>query len=101
MDLNPASSGAASSGLLTRVGSGLGLDSIMRGGLSEGIYSLKDKFNHQVESGGTSAGFPVGDAIEIWDVRRGWLAKWSVTGSSMEGGVTGNFKIFAFASELF
>ncbi|KAK0449993.1 hypothetical protein EV421DRAFT_1704652 [Armillaria borealis] len=30
----------------------------------------------------------MGDAIEIWDVRRGWIAKWSVTGSAIEGGVT-------------
>ncbi|KAF9020966.1 hypothetical protein BDZ89DRAFT_1201771 [Hymenopellis radicata] len=31
----------------------------------------------------------IGDPIEIWDVRRGWIAKWSVTGSAVEGGVTG------------
>ncbi|KAJ7125451.1 hypothetical protein C8R43DRAFT_1030196 [Mycena crocata] len=30
----------------------------------------------------------VGDAVEIWDVRRGWIAKWSVRGSAIEGGVT-------------
>jgi WD repeat-containing protein 24 len=30
-----------------------------------------------------------GDAVEIWDVRRGWIAKWSVTGSAAEGSVTG------------
>ena len=30
------------------------------------------------------------DAVEIWDVRRGWIAKWSVTGSAAEGGVTGS-----------
>lgn len=30
-----------------------------------------------------------GDAVEIWDVRRGWIPKWSVTGSAIEGGVTG------------
>ncbi|KAL4254380.1 GATOR2 complex protein WDR24 [Pleurotus pulmonarius] len=29
-----------------------------------------------------------GDPIEIWDVRRGWIAKWSVNGSASEGGVT-------------
>ncbi|KAG6853834.1 hypothetical protein C0991_000948 [Blastosporella zonata] len=30
-----------------------------------------------------------GDAVEIWDVRRAWIPKWSVTGSAIEGGVTG------------
>ncbi|KAF7294862.1 WD-REPEATS-REGION domain-containing protein [Mycena indigotica] len=29
-----------------------------------------------------------GDAVEIWDVRRGWIAKWTVRGSAIEGGVT-------------
>ena len=28
-----------------------------------------------------------GDAVEIWDVRRGWIAKWEVGGSAGEGGV--------------
>ncbi|KAF9457119.1 hypothetical protein BDZ94DRAFT_1302117 [Collybia nuda] len=28
-----------------------------------------------------------GDAVEIWDVRRSWIPKWSVTGSAAEGGV--------------
>nr|GAT53244.1 predicted protein [Mycena chlorophos] len=30
----------------------------------------------------------IGDSVEIWDVRRGWIAKWTVRGSSIEGGVT-------------
>ncbi|KZV67776.1 hypothetical protein PENSPDRAFT_610968 [Peniophora sp. CONT] len=29
-----------------------------------------------------------GDPVEIWDVRRGYLAKWILPGSSIEGGVT-------------
>lgn len=29
-----------------------------------------------------------GDAVEIWDVRRGWIAKWTVEASASEGGVT-------------
>ncbi|KAF7305081.1 WD-REPEATS-REGION domain-containing protein [Mycena kentingensis (nom. inval.)] len=29
-----------------------------------------------------------GDAVEIFDVRRGWLAKWTVRGSASEGGCT-------------
>ena len=30
-----------------------------------------------------------GDAVEICDVRRGWIAKWAVGGSAGEGGVAG------------
>ncbi|KAI0062106.1 hypothetical protein BV25DRAFT_1900133 [Artomyces pyxidatus] len=30
----------------------------------------------------------MGDAVEIWDVRRGYIAKWLVGGSAVEGGVT-------------
>jgi hypothetical protein len=37
-----------------------------------------------------------GDAVEIWDVRRGWIAKWAVGGSAMEGGVAGEFVILPF-----
>ena len=38
--------------------------------------------------GGKGKGF-TGDAVEIWDVRRGWIAKWAVGGSAIEGGVAG------------
>ena len=31
----------------------------------------------------------VGDAVEIWDVRRGWIAKWTIDTSISDGGVTG------------
>ncbi|KAJ7097842.1 hypothetical protein B0H15DRAFT_920560 [Mycena belliarum] len=30
----------------------------------------------------------IGDAVEIWDARRGWIAKWTVRGSAIDGGVT-------------
>lgn len=33
----------------------------------------------------------LGDPVEIWDVRRGFIAKWRVRGSANEGGVTGLF----------
>lgn len=33
----------------------------------------------------------MGDPVEIWDVRRGYIAKWTVRGSAAEGGVTGAF----------
>ena len=29
------------------------------------------------------------DPIEIWDVRRSYIAKWVLIGSAIEGGVTG------------
>ena len=31
----------------------------------------------------------VGDSIEIWDVRRQYIAKWLLNSSAIEGGVTG------------
>ena len=37
----------------------------------------------------TRMGSDTGDAVEIWDVRRGYIAKWAVGGSAVEGGVTG------------
>ncbi|KAF9266459.1 hypothetical protein L218DRAFT_69517 [Marasmius fiardii PR-910] len=36
-------------------------------------------------SGSTSG---AGDSAEIWDVRRGWIAKWQIAGSAAEGGLT-------------
>ncbi|KAL0577975.1 SEA (Seh1-associated) complex subunit [Marasmius crinis-equi] len=36
-------------------------------------------------SGSTSG---AGDLAEIWDVRRGWIAKWQITGSAVDGGLT-------------
>lgn len=48
---------------------------------NEGVQAVREQ---QQQNAG-------GDAIEIWDVRRGWIAKWCVTGSAIEGGVTGNY----------
>lgn len=39
-----------------------------------------------------------GDPVEIWDVRRGYLAKWVLSGSSIEGGVTGRV-LFYYAHQ--
>lgn len=33
----------------------------------------------------------VGEAVEIWDVRRGWIAKWTVDTNAADGGVTGTY----------
>jgi WD repeat-containing protein 24 len=51
-------------------------------------------FNDSGSGGGSrGAGMRLGkgrgDAVEIWDVRRGWIAKWAVGGSAGEGGVAG------------
>lgn len=37
-----------------------------------------------------------GDLIEIWDVRRQWIAKWTIDGSSIEGGVSGKILSILF-----
>lgn len=63
-------------GGLTRPSSGIGLDTLANGGKGKDTKSPSPS-----PSGGNT--------VEIWDVRRGWLAKWSVCGSS-EGGVTGS-----------
>jgi hypothetical protein len=31
-----------------------------------------------------------GDSVEIWDVRRQYIAKWLLNNSAVEGGVTGS-----------
>lgn len=41
---------------------------------------------------------PVGNPIEIWDVRRGYVAKWTVRGSAVEGGVTGTLNFLILCS---
>ncbi|KAF8150924.1 hypothetical protein B0H34DRAFT_156740 [Crassisporium funariophilum] len=89
-DLSQPSPGPVASGLLTRVGSGMGLDSIFRPGGTESVFNVKDKLNIPTisEAKTPSSAFGSGDAVEIWDVRRGYIAKWSVTGSAVEGGVT-------------
>jgi len=46
------------------------------------------EFTKEKDSKGTGA---VGDVVEIWDVRRSWIAKWTVEASASECGVTGIF----------
>ena len=87
-DPSQASPGSNTSTSLTRVGSSSGLDSVLRASTGlDGIYATKDKLNLPTVSEPKASG--VGDSVEIWDVRRGWIAKWSVTGSAGEGGVSG------------
>ena len=89
------------SGLLTRAGSGTGLDSVFRG--SSGLESIyaKDKLSIPTISEPKSSAAGVGDSVEIWDVRRGWIAKWSVTGSAGEGGVSGKRAYIFFQVVIF
>ncbi|PPQ63564.1 hypothetical protein CVT24_004861 [Panaeolus cyanescens] len=83
----PGLSNPNTSGLLTRVGSGL--ESFLKGsGTADTPLRDKAPTPTGVESKSSVALQCMGDAIEIWDVRRGWIAKWSVTGSAAEGGVT-------------
>ncbi|TFK37938.1 hypothetical protein BDQ12DRAFT_713152 [Crucibulum laeve] len=88
-----------STGLLTRVSSGLGLEGMMRAvGASAGAGIIGGDMHQKEKIAATPAvpstevknyiPYSGGDAVEIWDVRRGWIAKWSVTGSGNEGGVT-------------
>ncbi|KAF9443030.1 hypothetical protein P691DRAFT_844497 [Macrolepiota fuliginosa MF-IS2] len=71
-----------SSGTQSRVGSTLGLDSMLKNFPAELKLSPKE-FKLTADQSG-----PILDAVEVWDVRRSWIPKWSVTGTSVEGGVT-------------
>jgi len=67
---------------IPKSGSMIGLDSLLRP-----IVSLAKEKPGSKET--TPSKF--GDSIEIWDVRRGWIAKWSVSGSGADSGVSGTF----------
>jgi len=49
---------------------------------SNGSGGLEDSKGSRLLSAGA-------DAVEIWDIRRSWIPKWSVAGSAAEGSVTG------------
>ncbi|KAL0060378.1 SEA (Seh1-associated) complex subunit [Marasmius tenuissimus] len=40
----------------------------------------------RITASGSTSG--AGDLAEIWDCRRGWIAKWQITGSAVDGGLT-------------
>jgi WD repeat-containing protein 24 len=73
--------------------SGLGLvsNSPKTGLLSHAVASEEEKEDHNLPLLANTGG---GNPIEIWDVRRGYVAKWTVRGSAAEGGVTGRKKRF-------
>lgn len=75
-EAQPSPSPASPPGTLASAGSSLGLDAMMRAG------NDNDK-EKPVAPDPTSTG----DAVEIWDVRRGWIGKWSLTGTAGDGGV--------------
>ncbi|TFK20632.1 WD40 repeat-like protein [Coprinopsis marcescibilis] len=72
-----------SQGLLSRVGSGLGLDVMIKGFNSDFQYATVSGEAQPTHSTSYAA-----DAIEIWDVRREWVAKWSVNGTSLDGSIS-------------
>ncbi|KAF6744343.1 hypothetical protein DFP72DRAFT_929836 [Ephemerocybe angulata] len=72
-------------GLLSRVGSGLGLDGMLRQFNSDNLSNFtKDKFT---ESLAETTKPHDGDTMEIWDVRREWVPKWSVSRASVDGSI--------------
>lgn len=65
---------------------GLGLSSSPRNSFISHLGAVEEaKDDDKLPAGFDGAGEP----IEIWDVRRGFVAKWTVRGSAVEGGVTG------------
>lgn len=67
---------------ISKSGSMIGLDSLLRP--TVGLAKEKPGSNETTPS-------KFGDSIEIWDVRRSWIAKWSVSGSGADSGVSGTF----------
>lgn len=76
--------------------SSLGISSKLPSTLPEGFGGPIDK-SHSNSSGASGSEFlnkkeiptKPGDKVEIWDVRRPWIAKWTVNDSDCEGGVSG------------
>lgn len=66
-----------------RVGSAIALDTLMKRN-----SAVKERLSPSAVADPLVPS-DIGDAIEIWDVRRGWIAKWSVSGSGAECGVSG------------
>ena len=99
-DSSQPSPGSNPSSLLTQVGSSSRLDSVFRGSTGLESIATKDKLNLPtvLEPRSLTSASGVGDSVEIWDVRRGWIAKWSVTGSAAEGGISGKRVIPFFQS---
>ncbi|KAJ3786355.1 hypothetical protein GGU10DRAFT_427441 [Lentinula aff. detonsa] len=80
-------------GVLNRIGAGfgLGLEVLGSGDHHEAARNKNERVGTVVTQSPkrpASSDGGVGDAAEIWDVRRGWIAKWHVNGSAAEGGST-------------
>ncbi|KAF5384753.1 hypothetical protein D9757_006263 [Collybiopsis confluens] len=77
------------SSVLSKIGTGLGLGLDLLGGKDQYGESRNDKKGDVTPTGSSKTSSDhVGDAAEIWDVRRSWIAKWSVQGSAVQGGCT-------------
>ncbi|KAA1475838.1 hypothetical protein DENSPDRAFT_449486 [Dentipellis sp. KUC8613] len=57
-------------------------------GSDNAIIEQPKKTEGEEANAQTKVANDAGDAVEIWDVRRGYIAKWAVGGSAVEGGVT-------------
>jgi WD repeat-containing protein 24 len=68
------------------------------GGSSQDILVDAKENERGGERAHTSA---LGDSVEIWDVRRPWVAKWEILGSAVEGGATGQFYHFGTTVGLY
>ncbi|KAF5368038.1 hypothetical protein D9758_004483 [Tetrapyrgos nigripes] len=72
--------------MLNRRGSGLGLEiSGEREPRARSSGNITPTITKNTSAPSTSG---AGDPVEIWDVRRSWIAKWTVPGSAVDGGCT-------------
>lgn len=91
--LNPSITSSASIGAHSHINEGSeGTTSSAAGGGVDSGQTTSAVSDTMMNASQTLAS-PAGDMIEIWDVRRQWIAKWTVTGSNREGGVTGKLLI--------
>ncbi|KAF8885529.1 hypothetical protein BD779DRAFT_1533641 [Infundibulicybe gibba] len=82
--MHPALAGAP--GMLTRVGSSIGLDTTVLKGSERVGRERHDSTAAMIQSTAPPPGG--GESVEIWDVRRGWIAKWSTGRSAADGSIT-------------
>lgn len=82
-----SSSSTPTPGLLSRVQSGFGLDTMLKGFNPDALPPLMEKkANIHVPEALKGRN---GETVEIWDVRREWIPKWSPTRASSDGNIVG------------
>lgn len=80
----------SNAGGVSPLGVGSGLTSAISSPLiPAATINIIDDANSQEERGNSATRNDGSDPIEIWDVRRGYMAKWVVSQSAVEGGVSG------------